>query len=62
MSRDVIEVAKRLGFRAVPCASCNPLIDAACANCEGVGWVWRSLDATVARSGLLRLGGEERGD
>lgn len=56
MSEKLFELASRLGFAAVPCRSCDPIIDPACANCEGEGFLWQGTHATLSRSGLLRLG------
>lgn len=52
---NILGVATRLGFEAVHCRTCNPIIDPQCGNCEGAGFVWRGRGATLSRSGLLRL-------
>jgi len=61
MSAETIsEVAARLGFVTVECPSCDPIIDPECSNCEGLGFVWSRLGATLSRTGLLRLAGSGR--
>jgi hypothetical protein len=55
MDQGVQISAARLGFKKVPCTSCASAPDRGCANCEGVGFVWRQGLTTLARSGLGRL-------
>jgi hypothetical protein len=47
--------AQRVGFQARPCSSCGGHAPG-CANCDGLGYVWRhSAGATLSEAGLQRL-------